>query len=58
MKRMWEAPKLIVLVRSKPEESLILACKGGEFGGPNELFYYCKTEGAQGCPYCSEDSTS
>jgi len=27
MKKMWQAPRLIVLVRGKPEESVLLICK-------------------------------
>ena len=26
----WEKPELIVLVRSKPEEAVLLACKGSD----------------------------
>jgi hypothetical protein len=28
-KKKWEKPQLIVLVRSRPEEAVLLACKGG-----------------------------
>lgn len=35
MKKPWEKPVLLVLVRSNPEESLTLACKGPTGGGPN-----------------------
>ena len=32
-KSAWEAPELIVLVRSRPEEAVLIACKqGGQFG--------------------------
>lgn len=30
MKRTWETPKLIVLVRNNPQEAVLSACKGGE----------------------------
>jgi hypothetical protein len=43
--RTWEKPKLIVLVRSKPEESLILYCKFSSgiqgTGSPTDLFFGC-----------------
>ena len=32
-KSAWEPPELIVLVRSRPEEAVLIACKqGGQFG--------------------------
>ena len=27
--KQWEPPRLMVLVRGKPEESILTACKGG-----------------------------
>lgn len=32
----WKTPRLIVLVRSNPEEAVLLACKRGGVRGPNE----------------------
>ena len=32
MKKVWEKPKLVVLVRSKPEEAVLNACKGDDVG--------------------------
>ncbi len=29
MKKVWEKPELVVLVRGKPEESVLASCKGG-----------------------------
>jgi len=52
----WEAPKLIVLVRSQPEESLILNCKGA-LPGPQGVATYCMTMG-DGCLNCQQYSTS
>jgi hypothetical protein len=47
----WEAPKLIVLVRSRPEESLVMACKGFVAAGPQENAVACQdTDG--GCVSC------
>ena len=33
--KVWVKPELIILVRSKPEEAVLAACKGGGFIGPN-----------------------
>jgi hypothetical protein len=33
-KKQWTKPELIVLVRSKPEEAVLSACKGGYSGTP------------------------
>lgn len=32
-KKKWEKPELIVLVRGKPDEAILLACKWGFYGG-------------------------
>lgn len=32
MKKTWVTPELIVLVRSKPEEAVLAACKGNQEG--------------------------
>ena len=34
MKKTWQKPKLIVLVRGKPEERVLGACKTSTGGGP------------------------
>ncbi len=40
----WGKPKLIILVRGKPEETVLAGCKGG-YGGaaghPNGMFGAC-----------------
>ncbi len=33
-KRAWRQPKLIVLLRARPEENVLLACKGTFVSGP------------------------
>ena len=33
--KVWVKPELIILVRSKPEEAVLIACKGG--GTPSPL---------------------
>ncbi len=38
MKTNWEKPELIVLVKGKPEESVLLECKmAGGYGGPGSV---------------------
>lgn len=39
-KRNWEKPKLIVLVRRKPEEAILAGCKNGA-SGPGEFDTGC-----------------
>jgi hypothetical protein len=52
MKKAWEAPKLIVLVRSKPEESLTNSCKGEMVQeGPNFSATACYS-GTAACTAC------
>jgi hypothetical protein len=34
-RKLWQKPQLIVLVRNKPEEAVLLACKNGASPGPN-----------------------
>jgi hypothetical protein len=54
MKKTWEAPKLIVLVRGRIEERILGACKSNELlTGPIHNFQQC--EGGQvTCPACIE----
>ena len=33
MKKLWEKPNLVVLIRSRPEESVLVHCKLGYTGG-------------------------
>lgn len=33
-KKAWQKPELIVLVRSKPEEYVLIVCKNAGFAGP------------------------
>jgi hypothetical protein len=34
VKKAWKKPELIVLVRGRPEEAVLAACKTGTEGGP------------------------
>jgi len=57
MKKAWEAPKLIVIVRSSPEESLISLCKGGTDDGAVTMDRACQV-GYDGCMTCQQMSNS
>jgi hypothetical protein len=48
MKKTWESPKLIVLVRSRPQEGILQTCKSDAAGGSPQVdltacvtWYYC-----------------
>lgn len=57
-KKSWETPQLIVLVRSKPEEAVLLTCKGGSPGGPGNQFGNCEEFGEAICHSCDSIATS
>jgi len=43
----WEKPELVVLVRSKPEETVLAACKvttNPPSSGPSKGSYQCTTQ--------------
>ena len=52
MKKVWEKPKLVVLVRGKPEEVVLLACKTEPVAGvvPSGTWGGCYGS----LPVCSE----
>ena len=55
-RRAWSKPELIVLVRSGPEEAVLLTCKGQvAVSGPTDYHGFClKTPGGAGyCDWCS-----
>jgi hypothetical protein len=41
MKKAWQKPVLIVLVRSRPEEAILNGCKGQQSGAPENGDDYC-----------------
>jgi hypothetical protein len=51
-RRPWLKPELIVLVRNRPEEAVLAACKGGNANGPisqtepGPFNQACRTRGA------------
>jgi len=65
--KLWEKPKLIVLVRGKPEEAILTVCKTGDgtaTSGPHWEFMGCIYNydyvGGAGCfiAECSTPGTS
>ena len=42
-KKQWQEPRLVVLVRSKPEEAVLKRCKIEGYGGPMEHDIWCTT---------------
>ncbi len=56
-KKKWTTPQLIILVRGKPEEGVLLACKGvflvAPESGPNQWYTKCWAgETDPGCYVC------
>lgn len=50
MKKTWEAPKLVILVRTRPEESILSACKTNVGAtGPNNFDEYCWNTACEAC---------
>jgi len=59
MKKAWEKPRLIVLVRGKPEEAVLLFCKTffGGVQGPEWLGMDCTLD-TDPLGLCSDYTTS
>ncbi len=64
-KEKWGKPKLIILVRGKPEERVVLACKVDtgfiiDGSGPNYFHEGCGAQSSMGqaCGYCAVTATS
>jgi hypothetical protein len=54
-KKEWSEPEMIVLVRSKPEEAVLTACKDrAHDGDPNYTYIGC----ANFCSNCTSNSLS
>jgi hypothetical protein len=51
MKKAWEKPQLIVLVRSTPEEAVLTGCKNANVSGPGVGAQNC-TPGDVACIEC------
>lgn len=58
-KKAWSEPELIVLVRSKPEEAVLAACKKLDVGGSAGTNSKCNLITGQGfCGSCVENAAS
>jgi hypothetical protein len=57
-KKQWTKPELIVLVRSKPEEAVLLACKYVGRGGPVSDVSECASKKGYWCYHCVVDAVS
>lgn len=51
-KKKWEKPKLIVLVKTNPEERVLSACKEIEILGPGDSFGGCSKINLGECIVC------
>lgn len=59
MKKKWKKPELIVLVRSRPEESVLAICKtGGETIPPHEAAVLQGCSYTEGCAHCERSQDS
>lgn len=63
MKKSWKKPELIVLVRSRPEESVLGFCKTGGviIGAAGNIQVGCKYEDSglgSPCPKCYDSATT
>jgi len=61
-KEKWGKPKLIILIRGKPEEAVLVGCKreGGVFHGAADFYNTCfqKYDVFPGCNRCNAYSNS
>ena len=58
MDKTWSKPELIVLVKGKPEEAVLAACKTAGSSGPNANFDFCVNASGAGCGTCETISSS
>ena len=58
MKKIWEKPKLIILVRGRPEESVLAGCKTTGTAGPNNQKLKCNLKSTGQCVVCSANTPS
>ena len=57
MKKPWEKPELVVLVKARPEESVLTPCKYQNFPDPKPGSGHginCKYDDPPACPTCSK----
>jgi hypothetical protein len=54
----WMRPELVVLVRGKPEEYVLAACKTLGIEGPNIIFSGCALAFGGNCGECQTHANS
>ncbi len=47
-KKLWSKPQLVVLVRGRPEEAVLCACKHNKYNSSGAGSYNCTTSGSMG----------
>ena len=61
-KKAWIVPELVVLIRNKPEETVLVACKSGTWpgktGDPNTNDYTCIYNNPTCAPDCNAHADS
>ncbi len=55
-KKRWQKPELVALLRAKPEEAVLAACKFDVASGPNGSASSCRITGS--CGACSVRAVS
>jgi hypothetical protein len=58
MKKTWQAPQLIILVRSKPEEGILLFCKSTAVSGGSPTVHDFACDLVDDCFGCNGITTS
>jgi hypothetical protein len=56
--KMWEKPKLIILVRGKPEEAILVFCKSAALSGASPGTFDFECDVANGCEGCESINDS
>ncbi len=54
----WQKPELIVLVRNKPEEAVLAACKGPMTGSGSTGYTQSTCQPDLACNICSDTASS
>jgi hypothetical protein len=49
----WERPRLVVLLRQRPQETVLGACKYAGQTGAAPAFEDCMSQGGSGCTSCA-----
>jgi len=62
VEKLWKKPELVVLVRARPEESVLVSCRvptsSVSIGPSVDKAGHCKDEGHENCATCATDQLS